>query len=62
VGETRTGALTAARDGGVRSALKEMNRGGVDLDRTPQAALDLLTDAHTPPEDHPALRARGSRR
>ena len=62
-GETRTGASMIARDDAVRNALKEMRRGGVDLDRTPQEALDLLTDAHTPPEDdHPALRARGSRR
>jgi len=40
-----------------------MRRGGVDIDRAPQAALDLLIDAHTPPkDDHPALRARGWRR
>jgi hypothetical protein len=35
-----------------------MRRGGVELDRAPQPALDLLIDAHTPPEDHPALRPR----
>ena len=62
-GETRTPASMIARDDAIRVALKEMRRGGVDLDRAPQAALDLLIDAHTPPEDdHPALRARGRRR
>jgi hypothetical protein len=61
-GEARTGAQTIAREAGIRHALTEMRRGGVDLDRAPQAALDLLTDAHTPPEDHPALRPRGWRR
>jgi hypothetical protein len=53
----------AARDKAIRGALRDMRRGGVDIDRAPQAALDLLIDSHTPPEDdHPALRARGSRR
>jgi hypothetical protein len=53
----------AARDEAIRAALKEMRRGGVDIDRAPQAALDLLIDAHRPPEDdHPALRPRGRRR
>lgn len=51
-----------------------MRRGGADLDRAPPEALDLLTPpssvipakagihAHSPPEDHPALHARGWRR
>jgi hypothetical protein len=43
--------------------LKEMRRGGVDIDRAPQEALDLVIDANTPVEkDHPALRERGKRR
>jgi hypothetical protein len=46
----------------IRAALKEMRRGGVELDRAPQPALDLVIGAHTPPEDHPALRPSGSRR
>jgi hypothetical protein len=34
-----------------------------DTDRAPQEALDLLLDAHRPPEDdHPALRPRGWKR
>jgi hypothetical protein len=40
-----------------------MRRGGVDIDRTPEDALDLVTDANLPvEEDHPALRERGKRR
>jgi hypothetical protein len=63
VGEARTGAQMIAREEAIRGALREMNRGGVDLDHAPRAALDLLTDAHTPPEDdHPALHARGWKR
>jgi hypothetical protein len=41
--------------------LKEMRRGGVDIDRAPQEALDLVIDANLPVEDHPALRERGKR-
>jgi hypothetical protein len=63
VSETTTGAQMIAREDAIRGALREMNRGGVDLDRAPQAALDLLTDAHSAPEnDHPALHARGWKR
>lgn len=60
--EARTGAQMIAREEGIRAALRDMRRGGVDVDRAPQEALDLLIDAHTPPEDHPALRPRGARR
>jgi hypothetical protein len=52
-----------AREEAIRLALKEMRRGGVDIDRAPEAALDLAVDGYTPPEeDHPALHARGWRR
>jgi transcriptional regulator with XRE-family HTH domain len=62
-GEPRTGAQTLERDDAIRAALKEMRRGGVDLSRAPQEALDLVIDAATPLEgDHPALRERGRRR
>jgi hypothetical protein len=47
-----------ARDEAIRTALKEMRRGGVDIDGAPQAALDLVIDAAMPPEDHPALHRR----
>jgi hypothetical protein len=58
-----TGASMIARNEAIRTALREMRRGGVDLDRAPQEALDLLLDARMPPEeDHPALHARGWRR
>ena len=50
------------RETAIRSALKEMRRGGVDIDRIPEEAMALMEDAHTPPEDHPALRTRGRRR
>jgi hypothetical protein len=63
VGEVYTGAQLIAREQAIRTALEEMRRGGVDLDRAPKEALDLLINAHTPPEeDHPALHPRGWRR
>jgi hypothetical protein len=62
VGVTQTGLQLLAREEAIRTALKEMRRGGVDLDRAPQEALDLLIEARTPVEDHPALRPRGWRR
>ena len=60
-GEARTGLQMHAREEAIRTALKEMRRGGVDLDRAPQEALDLLIEAKTPAEQHPALRERGRR-
>lgn len=59
---TETGATRLDRDQAIRTALKEIRRQGVDLDRARQEALDLVIDAATPIEDHPALRPRGSRR
>jgi hypothetical protein len=59
----RTGRETIARDDAIRTALKELRRGGVDLDHVPEDAMALVEAAHTPPErDHPALRTRGRRR
>ena len=51
-----------ARDNAINTALKEMRRGGVDLDRAPDEAVDMLIAAVVPAEEHPALRERGSRR
>jgi hypothetical protein len=64
VGETYTGAQMIARDQAIRTALNEMRGGGVDIDRAPKEALDLLINARTPPvdDDHPALHPRGWRR
>jgi hypothetical protein len=50
------------RDEITRRALNELRHAGIDVERAPQAALDLLIDARTPPkQDHPALRRRGWR-
>lgn len=50
------------RDTAIHTALKEMRRGGVDIDRIPLEAMALLEEAHTPLErDDPALRPRGAR-
>jgi hypothetical protein len=52
-----------ARDNAIKTALKEMRRGGVDLDRAPKEAMDLVIDANTPVEDVGKLRLpRGGRR
>ncbi len=43
-------------------ALKDLRWGGVNIEHIPEEAMALLEDAHTPPEDHPALKPRGRRR
>jgi hypothetical protein len=50
-----------ARDNAIKTALKEMRRGGVDLDRAPKEAVDMLLEAVVPAEEHPALRPRSRR-
>jgi hypothetical protein len=63
VGPTYSGAWAHERDKAIRTALKEMRRGGVDLDRAPKEALDLVIDANTPLEDVGKIRMpRGGRR
>ncbi len=59
---TETGAQWLARDDAIRTALKELHRGGVDVDRAPDEAIDLVLDAKAPEDDHPALHPRGWRR
>lgn len=58
----RTGRETLATDDAIRAALKEYRRGGVHLDWIPHEAMALVEAAHTPVEDHPALRPRGAKR
>jgi uncharacterized protein YerC len=59
--EPRTGAWTMSREQAIGAVLKEMRRGGVDIDRAPKEALELVIEAKVPEEDHPALRERGAR-
>jgi hypothetical protein len=59
VGTTYSGAWAHERDNAIRRALKEMRRGGVDLDRAPKEALDLVIEANMPVEDFPELRPKG---
>jgi transcriptional regulator with XRE-family HTH domain len=63
LGPAVSGAWKAERDKAIYTALKEMRRGGVDLDRAPKEAMDLVIDANTPLEDFGKLRLpRGGRR
>jgi hypothetical protein len=55
-GPPQTGREYYDREQAVRTALKAMRRGGVDLDRAPQEALDLVLEARAPPEDKRTLR------
>jgi hypothetical protein len=57
-----SGGWKVARDNAIHTALKEMRRGGVDIDRAPKEAVEMLIEANTPVEDSPALRERGRRR
>jgi hypothetical protein len=56
------GAWKAERDKAITTALKEMRRGGVDIDRAPKEAVEMLIEANTPVENGPELRKRGRRR
>jgi hypothetical protein len=61
IGPTYTGAWAHERDQAIRTALKEMQRGGVDIDRAPKEAVDLVIEANVPVPDYPELRERGRR-
>lgn len=62
-GRTETGAQWIARDVAIRTALKELHRGGVTVDSAPEEAIGLVLDAYAPQEDdHPALHPRGWKR
>jgi hypothetical protein len=63
LGLAETGRARLSRDEAIRAALKDLHRGGVDIDRAPREALDLVIDANMPvEEDHPALKERRTRR
>jgi hypothetical protein len=50
-GVARTGPWTISYEEACRTALKELRRGGIDIDRAPKQALDLVIAAKVPPED-----------
>lgn len=58
----RSGQDWLDRDAAIVKALKDLRWGGVNIEHIPEEAMALLEDAHTPPEDHPALKPRGPRR
>jgi uncharacterized protein YerC len=60
-GAPRSKAWTMSREQAIGALLKEMRRGGVDIDRAPKAALELLIEAKVPEEDHPEFRDRTPR-
>jgi transcriptional regulator with XRE-family HTH domain len=57
-----SGGWKVARDNAIRTALKQMRRGGVDIDRAPKEAVEMLIEANTPVEDGAELHPRGWRR
>jgi hypothetical protein len=59
IGPAVSGAWVTERDNAIRRALKEMRRGGVDIDRAPKEALDMVIEANTPVQDHAELKPRG---
>ncbi len=56
----RTGLQVMSEQEAIRTAIKEMHRGGVNVDAAPPEAVDLVCDAYRPP-DGKALRGRGRR-
>jgi uncharacterized protein YerC len=59
--ECGTGTWTMSREQAIGAVLKEMQRGGVDIDRAPKPALELLIEAKVPEEDNSMLRDRTPR-
>jgi hypothetical protein len=45
----------------MRRALRELKKGGVNVNKAPDEAIDLYVAAHTPPDDNPAFRESGKR-
>lgn len=58
--KARSGQDWLDRDAAIAKALKDLRWGGVNIEHIPEEAMTLLEEAHTPPEDHPALRPRGN--
>lgn len=56
----RTGLQYMSEQEATRTAIKEMHRGGVNVDAAPKEAVDLVLEAYRPP-DGVALRGRGRR-
>jgi hypothetical protein len=56
----RTGQQWMDEQDAIRNALKEMHRGGVNIDAAPEEAVEFVIDANLPPAG-PALRGRGRR-
>ncbi len=56
--EARTGQQTMDEQAAIRTAIKEMHRGGVTVDLAPDEAVEMVIDANLPAEGHPALRRR----
>jgi uncharacterized protein YerC len=59
--ESGTGTWTMSREQAIGAVLREMRRGGVDIDRAPKAALELLIEARVHEEDSPHLKDRKPR-
>ena len=57
----RTGHQWMSEQDAIRNAIREMHRGGVNIDAAPKEAVDLVIDANLPPAGV-ALRGRGRRR
>ncbi len=63
LGLAETGHDWLSREEAIRTAIKQLHRSGIDIDRAPQEALDLVIDANLPVEpEHPALKERGKRK
>jgi hypothetical protein len=61
-GTAYPGSWWISRDEAIRSAIKDIHRGGVDVDKVPDEAMQLFEDAYSPPDDHPALHPPKARR
>ena len=61
VGRPMTGREWMTRQDAIRETLRELHRCGVDVDKAPKEAVELVIDAKLPVDDHPALYPRKRR-
>jgi len=61
-GPAKTGRQIIDEETAIRTAIRELHRGGVTVDLAPDEAVEMVIDANMPAEVHGAFRKRGQRR
>ena len=60
--DAKTGHQRIAEEDAIRTAIRELHRGGVTVDLAPDEAVEMVIDANLPAEQNPAFRERVRKR